>query len=78
MKFLEEDSTAISDIRKQISDVTSQIDSFATPAPTEEPEATEVPADATEAPTEEPTEDSDRRSRSDSRAHDGSHARPAS
>ena len=57
VKFLEEDSTAISDIRKQISDVTSQIDSFATPAPTEEPEATDAPADATEAPTEEPTEE---------------------
>lgn len=57
VKFLDDDSTAISDVQKQISDVNSQIASFVTPAPTEEPEATEAPADATEAPTEEPTEE---------------------
>lgn len=56
VKFLEEDTSAISDINKQIREVQSQIDSFATAAPTTAPEATEAPADATEAPTAEPTE----------------------
>lgn len=57
VKFLEDDASAIDDIEKQISDVQTQIDSFATPAPTAEPEATEAPADATAEPTEEPTEE---------------------
>ncbi len=57
IKFLDEDTDAISDIKTQISDISDQIDSFATAAPTEVPEATEAPADATEVPTEEPTEE---------------------
>lgn len=59
IKFLEDDSSAIDDLEKQISDIQTQIDSFATPAPTEEPVSDEESAEQepTAEPTEEPTAD---------------------
>lgn len=59
IKFLEDDSSAIDDLEKQISDIQTQIDSFATPAPTEEPAADEESGEQepTAEPTEEPTAD---------------------
>lgn len=58
INFLEDDSTAIDDLKTQISDIESEIDSFATPEPTTEPEVDpEATPEVTEAPTEAPTAD---------------------
>ena len=57
IKFLEDDASAIDDLDKQISDIQTQIDSFATPAPTEEPAADEESGEEAQEPTAEPTEE---------------------
>ena len=57
IKFLEDDASAIDDLEKQISDIQTQIDSFATPAPTEEPAADEESGEEAQEPTAEPTEE---------------------
>ena len=57
IKFLEDDASAIDDLEKQISDIQTQIDSFATPAPTEEPAADEESGEEAQEPTDEPTEE---------------------
>lgn len=57
INFLDEDADAIDDLEAQISDVESEIDSYATPEPTLETADAEATAEATEVPTEEPTVD---------------------
>lgn len=58
INFLEDDATAIDDLEAQISDIESEIASFATPEPTLEPEVDpEATPEVTEAPTEAPTVD---------------------